>query len=58
MAFLFGEGELLEQQVGIGMFEIIGREFLFGAQEDIAIAHARPVEVEIVDVLDPLDIHR
>ncbi len=37
LALGFGVGEVAEQHVGVGGFEIVAREFLLVLQEDIAI---------------------
>ena len=54
--------ELLEQHRGVGEFEIVPGVFLLGLQEDVAIGDllvvAAAVEVEIVDALDALHVHR
>src|SRR3546814_7198296 len=51
-------GEMPEQQVGVGLLEIVGREFAFGLPEHVAIRQAVAVVVQVVDVLDALDVHR
>ena len=54
--------ELLEQHVGVGIFEIVPRVFLLGLQKDVAIGDLllalAAVEVEIEDAVDALHIHR
>ena len=58
----FRHFELLEQHGRVGVFEVVARIFLLGLQEDVAVGHLlRPlaaVEVEVVDVLDTLHVHR
>ncbi len=58
----FGHLELLEQHRGVGMLEVVPRVFLLGLQEDIAVGHLigafAAVEVEIVDAVDALHVHR
>src|SRR5690242_21872285 len=58
----FGHLELLEQHRGIGEFEIVPRIFLLGLQEHVTIGNllivGAAVEVEVVDVVDALHIHR
>jgi hypothetical protein len=53
---------MLEQHRGVGDLEIVAGIFLLGLQEDIAVGHLlgafAAVEVEIIDVVDALDIHR
>ena len=50
------------QHRGVGIFEIVPGIFLLGLQEDVAIGHlvgaVAAVEVEVVDVVDALHIHR
>ena len=44
---------------GVGVLEIIGGEFALGAQEHVAVASTPgAVEVEVVDALDALHVHR
>ena len=61
-AGLLGHGELLEQHLGVGMFEIVPRIFLLGLQEHVAISHAfgaiPAVEIQVIDAIDALHIHR
>ena len=61
-AFAFGIAKMAKQQVDIGGFEIVPRIFLLGLFEDVAIGDARvavlAVEVEVVDRIDALHIHR
>ncbi len=62
LARRFRHAELLEQHVGVGVFEIVPRIFLLGLQEHVAVAHllraVAAVEIEFEDVLDALHIHR
>jgi len=57
LALLLGVEEVAVQHLGIGVFEIVGRVFLLGLEEDVAIGDAVAVEVQVVDVLDALDVH-
>ena len=41
LAFLLGIDEVLVQDRGIGVFEIVAGKFLLGLQEDIAIGNPR-----------------
>ena len=60
-AFLFVAIEFTEEQIGIGHFEVIGREFALVLQEDIAIGEDRPIRrtrpYQIVDRVDALNVH-
>ncbi len=62
LAGALGHLELFEQHRGVGVFEIVPRIFLLGLQEHVAIGDlvvtVAAVEVEIVDVIDALHIHR
>jgi hypothetical protein len=53
---------MLEQHRGVGDLEIVAGIFLLCLQEDIAVGDLlgafAAVEVEIIDVVDALDIHR
>ena len=53
-----GVGEVAEQQLGVGDLEVERRVFALGLQEHVAVGDALAVEVEIVDVLDALHVHR
>jgi len=59
---LLGHAELLEQHVGVGIFEIVPGIFLLGLQEHVAIGDLvgalAAIEIEIVDAVDALHIHR
>ena len=59
-AFLLGIDEMLMQDRGVGVFEIVPGIFLFGLQENVAISDlAGPldaVEVQVVDIVDALNI--
>src|SRR6266851_3451554 len=56
LAGFFRHGELLEQHVGVGEFEIVPRIFLLGLQEYVAVADAlrafAAIKIEIVDAVD------
>ena len=58
LALGLGVGELAEQPLGVGRLEIEGRVLALGLQEHLAVGHALAVEVEVVDVLDALHVHR
>ena len=58
LALGLGIGEMAEQPLGVGGLEVERRILALGLQEDLAVAHALAVEVELVDVVDALDIHR
>jgi len=49
--------EMPVQDLDVGELEIVGRVLALGLQEDVAVAHAPAVEVDVEDVLDPLDVH-
>ena len=61
-AFDLGILEVAQQQGRVGVLEIVARIFLLGLQEDVAIGDlgraAAAVEIELVDAVDPLHIHR
>jgi hypothetical protein len=61
LAFCLGIVEVAQQLFGVGVLEIVARILLFSLQEHIAIGDAliaiAAVEVEVVDVVDPLDVH-
>src|SRR5579871_4564262 len=62
LAGLFRHPELLEQHRGVGDLEIVPRIFLLGLKEHVAIGDAlvavAAVEIEVVDTVDALHIHR
>ncbi len=62
LALVLGILEMPEQHLGIGGLEIVFGKFLLVLQEHVAIGDLlvafAPVEIEVVDVLDTLDIHR
>ena len=58
LAFRLGVGEVPEQQLGVGVFEVVGRTLDLVLLEDVAVGDAAAVPVEVVDVLDALDVHR
>ena len=57
-ALQLGILEMAGQTLDIGMLEIMGGIFALGAQEDVAVGDAAAVEIEVVDPLDVLHIHR
>ena len=57
-AFALGVLEVLHQHVGVGELEIMRAVLPLGTQEHVAIGHAGAVEIEIVNILDILHIHR
>src|SRR5580704_3929869 len=61
-AFRFGVPKMLEENVGVGVFEVEAGIFLFSLLKHVAVRHAlralAAVEVEVVDALDALHIHR
>ena len=61
-AFGLGVVEVAQQRRGVGVLEIEARIFLLGLQEHVAVGDlvgaVAAVEVEVVDVLDPLHVHR
>ncbi len=62
LAFFFGVAKMLQQQRSVGVFEIVARILLLCLQKYVAIEHAavavQTVEIQIVDVVDALAIHR
>ena len=57
-AFFFCVREVANKHVGICMLEVIGGKLPLCFEEDIAIARAGAVKVELVDILHALNIHR
>src|SRR3546814_6503081 len=49
--------DLVEQEIGLRMLEIIGGELTLTFKKDIAIADAFIVELEVVHPVHALDIH-
>src|SRR5918998_5997843 len=62
LAFRLGVAEMLEKAAGIRGLEVEFRKLALGPLEYLAVGNAAiakcAVEIEIVDALDPLDIHR
>ena len=56
-----GVAEMIEQQLGVGVLEIVAGIFLLGLQEDVAIGDLvlalAAIEVEIEHAVDALHIH-
>ena len=61
LAFLLGVAEMIEQQAGVGVLEIVARIFLLGLKEHVAIGDLvlalAAVEIEIEHAVDALHIH-
>src|SRR3954452_20107467 len=62
LAFGLSVAEMLGQAGGVGSLEVEFRKLALGPLEYLAVGDApipgRPIEVQIVDALDALDVHR
>ena len=58
LALRGGLAEQVEQRVGVGDLEIVGRHLDLILEEDVAVGHARVVELEVEHIVDALDVHR